>query len=593
MNAVKVLFINPSPMPSVEQAMLLAKQPIGTVPDFAAPIGMIEIASYVRHRTDGVDFRLLDIAKDLHVHYLSLAQKGPVSLDGFYEDKLDELDYDPDIVGVSILYSSSYKSILRLVKLARDKWPDALIVAGGNFATSSCDVMFEESASIDYVFRGEAEKSFTEFLRRYSSDKADKENLSAIQGVYNKEKYQHHAGLYANSFELSEMIEDLDVIGLPAYDLLDLDVYRRTSNRLGKGAISIMTERGCPFQCSFCATGTVHGKSIRSKSNERILKDILYLRNEEGFGRIIIQDDLFAAKGRKFIELESMISRANLNEERLFSLPNGLSVAVMTEEIVDKIYSMGVDFFRVAIESGSTYTQREIIKKNVDLEKARRIIDYMRTKGLPIETNFILGFPGETRELMQETIDYIDTIDVDWVHLFAALPLPGTEVFRQFAGMGVIDPENFDWDMCRYPLRNFDTEEISARDLATLVYDVNIYTNFFKNKNLRHGRYRRAIDSFDEMVLTKYPFHIPARYSRSVAYDALGEKDRAIEDLRKCSELIDTESESLKLWKRYGKEMPLLYNYMDRRYAEMIEEQLLEYANYRPAGQTNIQRKRL
>ncbi|MBU0778070.1 MAG: radical SAM protein [Parcubacteria group bacterium] len=561
-NKVKVLFINPSPTPLVEQEMLLTKQPIGTVPDFAAPIGMIEIASYVRNKIDNVEFRMLDIAKDLHVHYLSLEQKEPISLDGFYKEKLDELNYVPDIIGISILYSTSYKSSLRLVRLVRDKWPDSLITVGGNHATSSCDVIFKDTVNIDYVFRGEAEISFTEFLLKYVSDKTDKEKLAGIKGVYNKKKYQDHSKVYGNSLELSEMIQDLDAIGLPAYDLLDLDVYRRTSNKLGQGAISIMTERGCPFKCSFCSTGTVHGKLIRSKSNERILKDILYLKNKEGFKRIIIQDDLFAAKRQKFIELESMISKNNLHKERLFSLPNGLSVAVMTEEIIDKIYSMGVDFFRVAIESGSTYTQQKIIKKNVDLEKARKIIKYMRTKDLPIETNFILGFPGETKELMQETINYIDTIDVDWVHIFAALPLPGSELFYQFAKIGAIDPNNFDWDMCRYPLRNFDTKEISAKDLADLVYDTNIYTNFFNNKNMRCGRYERAINYFNNMVLVKYPFHIPARYSRFIAYDNLGKKEHAIEDLRICAKLISTNNESLKLWNRYNREMPLLTNFI-------------------------------
>jgi radical SAM superfamily enzyme YgiQ (UPF0313 family) len=177
-----------------------------------------------------------------------------------------------------------------------------------------------------------------------------------------------------------------------------------------------------------------------------------------------------------------------------------------------------------------------------------------------------LGFPGETRELMQETVDYIETIDIDWVHFFAALPLPGSELFYQYVELGVVDPNNFDWDMSRYPLRNFDTKEISAKDLAELVYDVNIHTNFFRNKNIKNGRFSRAIDSFNGMVLAKYPFHIPARYSRSLAYYGLGEKELANEDLRMCAELITKNNESLKLWKRYGKEMPLLNSYLDKNY---------------------------
>ena len=119
----------------------------------------------------------------------------------------------------------------------------------------------------------------------------------------------------------------------------------------------------------------------------------------------------------------------------------------------------------------------------MNLKKARKLLKYMRTKDLPIEVNFVLGFPGETKDLMQETIDFIATIDVDWVLVFSALPLPGTELYQQFIDEGAIDQETFDWDMNRMPLRDFDTKEIGKDELAQLVYDINIYWNFFNNSN--------------------------------------------------------------------------------------------------------------
>lgn len=191
---------------------MLARQPIGTVPDFAVPIGLIEIASYTRSKITNIEFSILDIAKDLHIYYLALDQKEPISLEGFYKEKLDELDYAPDIIGISILFSTTYKGSLILARLIRNKWPDSLIIAGGNFATSSCDVIFNDTVNIDYIFRGEAEISFTEFVRKYSSEKTDKGNLADIQGVYNRKKYQDHSNLYGHSLELSEVIKDLDLI---------------------------------------------------------------------------------------------------------------------------------------------------------------------------------------------------------------------------------------------------------------------------------------------------------------------------------------------------------------------------------------------
>jgi radical SAM superfamily enzyme YgiQ (UPF0313 family) len=197
---------------------------------------------------------------------------------------------------------------------------------------------------------------------------------------------------------------------------------------------------------------------IRHKSNEFIHKELKSIKNL-GFETIAIYDDLFAAKRSKFLEFEKELQQTDIVDNTKFLLPNALSVAVLTEELIDAIIRMNVEYFKISIESGSQYTQSKIIKKNVNLKKTRRLLEYMRTKELPIEVNFILGFPGETKELMQETLDFIDSIDVDWVSMFSALPLPGTEMYQQFIEEGVID-ETFDWDTNRHPLRSFDTKEI-------------------------------------------------------------------------------------------------------------------------------------
>ena len=164
---------------------------------------------------------------------------------------------------------------------------------------------------------------------------------------------------------------------------------------------------------------------------------------------------------------------------------------------------------------------------------------------------------------MQETIDYIKTIDVDWIQVFAALPLPGTEMFDQFAEHGVIDRNNIDWDRCSCSTREFDTDEITAQELTDLVYDVNIYTNFFGNRNMLQGRYERAAEYFTNMVLINYPFHIVALYMRAMAYRKTNKTDKASEDLKTAVQQIKLSSQSRRLWNRYGSEMIELNEFLD------------------------------
>ncbi len=284
------------------------------------------------------------------------------------------------------------------------------------------------------------------------------------------------------------------------------------------------------------------------------------LINIHGFAKIIIEDDLFAAKKDKFLSIADKISKQY--DKIKFFLPQGLSVAILDEEIIDAMVKMGINQAAIAIESGSEYVQKYIIKKNVSLTKARRVLKYLRGKDFLIYVNFILGFPGETKELMRQTIDFMPTLDVDWVYIFRALPLQGSEIYNKLAAQGIINPDNFDWYGLRLGSRTFDTPEISAKELEELTYDENISCNFFNNSNLRHGRYQRAIDIFNNNMIMRYPFHVVALYCRALAYMNLKEKEKSTADFKKCVYWINHNEESKRLYDRYGGKMALLKEYI-------------------------------
>jgi len=557
------LFINPSPMPFKEQKVFLNEGDTSRLPDFSVPIGILDLAAYIEKNVDDICIELLDVAADLHkVFRNNENHRNPdLSLDKFYKSEIESVSMEPDIVGISILYSTSYYSSLELVRLAREKWPNALLIGGGNHTSAYYQEVLE-SPYIDLVFRGEAEIPLVQFLLEYQASNG-KVN-TGIQGVYDREK----ASNYSDCPETAVMLENLDEIGLPAYKLLDLNFYLLTSNRLDEGSMSTMWSRGCPFKCTFCATSVVHGRSVREKSNEFIVEELKHIKSL-GFKTITIYDDLFAAKPKKFLELEKELEQIGIVDNTKFLIPNALNVMVINEEVIDAITRMNVEYLRVAIESGSQYTQNNIIKKYVNLKKARRLLKYMRTTDLPIEVNFILGFPGETKDLMQETIDFIATIDVDWVLVFTALPLPGTEIYRQFIDDEVIDQETFDWDMNRLPLRDFDTKEIGKEELAQLVYDLNIYWNFFNSSNVRKGRYERAIRSLNTHVLKRYPFHVVGFYCRATVYQKMGEKEKSEQDFQKCIELINNDERSAKMYQRYFHRMELLKEYFTNGESEL------------------------
>jgi radical SAM superfamily enzyme YgiQ (UPF0313 family) len=559
-------------MPLYQQEEMLAKRDPNLIPKFETPTGLIELASYTRNKLEYAHFEILDWAKDLNAHYRHIEEKEPTSTDDFYGQLLDNVEMVPDIVGISILFSSSYLSSVKMARIVKEKWPETKVVFGGGHVTFYHSVVFEDSADVDFVFVGEAELGFEQLVRNLYAHKcgqSDTISVTDIMGAYDRDKAESEASRGITKGTFGQQLVDLDQIGLPAYDLLDIDTYRNYSNAYNAGAIGVMMERGCPFNCTYCASMIIHGASIRTKSNQRIIDDLLYLRDDCGFVNIVLWDDLLAARKTKFTELANRIVDEGVNEGLLFSMPSGLSVRIMDNKLIDTICSLGFDYIRIMIESGSAYAQEHIVKKKVNLEKARDLIAHARTNDVKVETNILFGFPDETKEHMQETIDYIKTIDVDWIQVFSLLPLPGTEAFHRYAELGKLDPNNIDWDRCGYSAREFDTEHITAQELTDLVYDVNIYTNFFGNRNMLNGRYERAVKYFTDMVLWKYTFHIPALYQRANAYLNLGERDKAEADFTEAASQIKTHPISKGHWERYGSEMPMLRDYLEEEYHDL------------------------
>lgn len=537
-------------MPADEQVSFLNKDSILRVPNFCMPLGLLDISAYVREKVDGINIQILDIGRDLYEIYLKPDNYSKIALEKFIDFELDSVKSRPKIIGISCLFSTSQKTSILIAEAVKKKWRDSIVVFGGNHATNTYKYMLKNS-NIDYVVRGEGEVTFLEFVKKIQA----KNDGADIFGIFDKEKSNDNTKI-----ELSPMVDNLDEIPLPAYDLLDINFYKETV-----GA-SMMFSRGCPFQCTFCASHTVHGRKVRFKTVDRIMEEFRKLINEYNFNKIIIEDDLFAAKKKDFLCIVDKLS--NLRDKIEFFLPAGFSVHILDEEIIDALGKLGIYEIRLAVESGSQYVQKNIIKKNVPLLKAKSLAEHLRRreesmgKETFVSASFILGFPDETKELMQETIDFIDCLDVDWVDIFHALPLPGSEIYDQLVSRGVIDQDKFNWDGMRYGKRVFDTPEITAEELEKIIYDANIKCNFFNNKNLKYGRFQKAIDVFTKVILIQYPFHIVGRYCRALGYIKLGDIEIAEIEFKECVRWINTNKESMRLFERYGSDMPFLKGYL-------------------------------
>ena len=362
----------------------------------------------------------------------------------------------------------------------------------------------------------------------------------------------------SESLSLAEQMEDLDMLPFPDWDLLDIENYVNASGwgrRIGKDSAlrriaTILTTRGCPFRCTFCSAHTVHGRKVRYRSAKNVLEEMKVLYEKYRVTLFVPEDDLFTANRTRVLTLLKEIHNLNIPGIEM-QFTGGLNVNTMDEEILDAMITSGTRVVTLAIESGSEFVQKHIIKKNVDLNKARYLVHLCREKGLIVRCNIILGFPGETRQLMEETVDYVRNLGADWYAFLIAAPLIGTEMYKQFLEKGYLKEDVYMWSSVGFEDRWFDTDEISAEGLKELTYRINLDINFVNNINLRNGDSDRAILLFNDIVRA-YPFHIFGLYGLHKAYKGKGSIEEAERIIQTIRRLIKTDERAYNLYEKYS-----------------------------------------
>lgn len=543
-HTLHVLLMNSFCMPLRDLEALLGEGAVVHVPVFSLPMGVMSLAAYARREHPEFHYTILDFNKEFH-RFCQNPSRTSLTVREFIGRVLDTCDFTPDVVGVSVNFSTGHANSLLIAEVVKHYWSGVTTVFGGVHATNFSRRILQ-SPSVDYVIRGSAEKSFCQFLDRIQA----RQSPRGIAGVAQSE---------ADIDTISEPVHTLDELPMLAYDLVEMEYYIRYDPRAllrtrATRSIPYQFSRGCCFRCTFCASHTVHGRKVLLKSTELVINELTYLKDRYQINTIIIEDDLFGFHKPSFYTLCDQLESHQLNLK--FSFPNALSVAILDEPMIDRLVTIGMENAILAIESGSPYVQKHIIKKNCDLSKAIRLSRYLRKKGIPVMAYFILGFPGENIDMMKETIEFARSMELDWAYFLLAYPLPGSDMCVELLQTGVLDEETLldILNTADFSIRAYDTPEISASDLEALAYDANIEMNFFQNYSMRSGHYERAIHKFSN-VIKNYPFHIVALACRAKCYYEQGDTPSAWRDLETINTTIRTHREATRLYALYGERM--------------------------------------
>lgn len=326
----------------------------------------------------------------------------------------------PDLVGINCL-SFNVSPSFELARMVKEVLPDVPVVFGGAHASAD-PIGTVRHPEVDFVVVGEGEETLVELVDVLSNGKT----LEQVDGLVFK---KGNGEVVLN--RPRKPIEDLDSIPFPEYSLLPLDKYFEFPEMHGmvksrKRFMPILTSRGCPYGCIYCHR--TFGKRYRARSPENVIQEILILYHQYGIREFHIEDDTFNLNLNRAKAICALIMQHQLDIAIQF--PNGLRADRMDEELIEKLKQAGTFMIALGVETASPRIMR-MIKKHLDITKVEDIVNLAVKNGIRTWGYFMLGFPGETLEEMEETIAFAKSLNLHFVSFSIVTPFPGTELFEQ------------------------------------------------------------------------------------------------------------------------------------------------------------------
>jgi magnesium-protoporphyrin IX monomethyl ester (oxidative) cyclase len=361
----------------------------------------------------------------------------------------------PDIIGVSCNFTTLTRGTYELIKLLKREFPVSRIVVGGAHATID-DRGVIENTGADMVVRGEGEETFLETL-------CSLRDGLALEGVRGLTWRNEHGNIVSNPDR--PLMKDINLLPIPNRKHIDQELYTSKISKetytLSKGrrTASIITSRGCPYNCVFCSTKVVWRREFRARNSALVMQEIDQLVNEYSIDEIRINDDQFFGDVRRVHEIMDMVI-ARPYKINLYVLGGSSVWLVRDADLLAKMKKAGVYRILLPIETGSANT-RKYIRKNIDFDSVRELVKLTNKLGIWTYADFVIGFPYETREDIEETIKYATSLGLDFGTFFTAKAYAGSEMYEHFRKEKLLPDEDFsDTADASYDTVNLKKEEI-------------------------------------------------------------------------------------------------------------------------------------
>ena len=413
---MKVLLINP-PYNSSKYKF------IGLV---APPLGIAYIAAVLE--TGGIEVKIID---------------APAAEIDFETIRNEIKNYSPDIVAITSV-TPTISSALKIAEISKKVCPRALTVLGGYHPTFTHNELLKNDY-IDVVVLGEGEYTM----------------LELVQAVNNGEDLRKVKGIVCKNFKTPprEIIEDLDSIPFPARHLLPMDDYKIMNMKFPIG--TLISGRGCPYHCSFCASSAMHGHKLRLRSSKNVVDEMEHLIEDHNAEILAFMDDTFTLNKKRVYDICD-----DLKERKIDNYWGCTArVDTISNDLLKKMKDAGCITLLLGVESADQQTLDEL-NKQTTINRIKKTFELTKKHGVRTIASVALGMPGDTRKSIENTIKFVKSLEPNYAIFSLATPYPGTDFYMKSIEGNLIKTD--DWSKFSLLTPVMETVDCSLEELKKL-----------------------------------------------------------------------------------------------------------------------------
>jgi radical SAM superfamily enzyme YgiQ (UPF0313 family) len=382
--------------------------------------------------------------------------------------------FSPDLLGFTVT-SWSFHSVIRWINAFKADTAIPVLAGGEHLRLYPYETMSHEA--IDFCITGEAELPLPEFISAFREGRP----FNGIKSL----GFRENGNVVID--RTIRFVEDINTLPFPARHLIKNELYENVLSRR-KNFTALISSRGCPFNCAFC---THNHQKYRARSSENVVDEIEFNLEKFDIRDFDIYDSTFTADEQRVIRICEEIRRRKLNVG--FTVRS--RVDIVSREMIDSLKSAGCHTILYGIESSNPDILK-MMNKRISPELVMSTVSYTKQRGIKALGFFLFGFPGETRQTIEDTIRFSLDLPLDYALYSILLPMPDTDIYTYYREHGLGDYwAEYTLDLSKTDLIEFIGTGVTREETSKRALEA--YRRFYFRPRIIWSRMKR-LSSFGE-----------------------------------------------------------------------------------------------